>query len=583
MTSPPGTAPAGHPWSHDVPATGMPRRPRRRGRPGPVADPAPGRRPRPGTRGPRVPGRPGPGGEVPGSGPGWSHDRPAAGPPGCGTAGASRPSPQPGMSAADPGRAPYGPGGYPPGYPAPPGPGNASPARPTFLARPRARSGSARPGRRTRSQRTRSRPRPGQRMRRPRAASPGGTAAPGPGFGPGYAARHGHAPGPGNAPARVPIWSRTGPRLFPRPRDLRPAPGYPSPGPGSWLPVWPSVMLPVPVMAVRQAPPRGPVSGLRHLLASRRTRHRGITRAVPRRPGPDRACHPATTRRAASPCLPGRAVVGPLRLASTQLPIHLVRAPAAGLGATRPVPAVRRLATVPLDTPVPATRRQIPVRPATARPVTAGQAMPGRPADSASFDGGYAPVIRAEDLPTPTVGPARPPGSGRRAESPGPSSGEPADASPPDVYVYREDEDPVARSSEGNAAYWYDDVGNETAPAPDAGTRGPFEPLVSSSDPPLPPAPPRPLPNRPDLTAPRTRDRSRPQAGADQGPVPDRPGDRGGERRQALRPSPGPAARADQRAISGSPAHPAGRRSSAGAAPPPPPEGAEVAAEPPGW
>ncbi|MFY9932434.1 MAG: hypothetical protein WAK82_30985, partial [Streptosporangiaceae bacterium] len=74
-----------------------------------------------------------------------------------------------------------------------------------------------------------------------------------------------------------------------------------------------------------------------------------------------------------------RAVPGPLRLASTQLPIRPVRAPAAGVGVTRAVPAVRRLAMVLLDTPLADTRRQVPVRPATASPVAAGQVRPGRP------------------------------------------------------------------------------------------------------------------------------------------------------------------------------------------------------------
>ena len=186
-------------------------------------------------------------------------------------------------------------------------------------------------------------------------------------------------------------------------------------------------------------------------------------------------------------------------------------------------------------------------------------------------------MIRAEDLPTPTVGPVRPPG--RRAESPA-SSGEPADASPPDVYVYREGEDPVARSGEGNAAYWYDDLGNETAPAPDTGTRGPFEPLVSSSE----------LPG-----ATRSAEPAGPDRPADPEPAQERKleqikdlyltaqaiGEENvdkhfdhllAQQRELI---------SDYFRQSGAPGRPA---PSAGAAPPPtPPEEAEVAAEPPAW
>ncbi len=190
-------------------------------------------------------------------------------------------------------------------------------------------------------------------------------------------------------------------------------------------------------------------------------------------------------------------------------------------------------------------------------------------------------MIRAEDLPTPTVGPARPPGSGRRAES----QAQPANSSEsePDVYVYREDGGPAARSSEGNAAYWYDDVGTENTPAPDAGTRGPFEPLVSSSDP----------PHTAGSAAPAAEPAG-PGSPEDPEPAPDRKleqikdlyltaqaiGEENVDKHfdHLL---------AQQRELiseffrqSGTPGRPA---SSAGAAPPTPPEGAEVAAEPPAW
>jgi len=113
-----------------------------------------------------------------------------------------------------------------------------------------------------------------------------------------------------------------------------------------------------------------------------------------------------------------------------------------------------------------------------------------RPADeTAPFDGGYAKVIRASDHPGRPPGRARPPGFGRPAE-PIPPAGAPAG-----VYVYRDTGDQPggpAASGQGpggnDAAYWYDLPGSAAGPAapPQSGeeARGPFEPLVSSSDPP---------------------------------------------------------------------------------------------------
>jgi hypothetical protein len=88
-------------------------------------------------------------------------------------------------------------------------------------------------------------------------------------------------------------------------------------------------------------------------------------------------------------------------------------------------------------------------------------------------------VIRAEDVPTPTAGPARPPRHGRPEES----QGRPGDESAAGVYVYRENDERASRPAD-DAAYWYDDLAAAPAPAPETGTRGPFEPLISSSDPP---------------------------------------------------------------------------------------------------
>jgi hypothetical protein len=108
--------------------------------------------------------------------------------------------------------------------------------------------------------------------------------------------------------------------------------------------------------------------------------------------------------------------------------------------------------------------------------------------DDAPFDGGYAKVIRASDHPVRPAGRARPPGFGRPAE-PTP----PAEA-PVGVYVYRDTGDqpggpvPTGQGPGGDeAAYWYDLPGSAAGPdepQPGEDARGPFEPLVSSSDPP---------------------------------------------------------------------------------------------------
>ena len=109
--------------------------------------------------------------------------------------------------------------------------------------------------------------------------------------------------------------------------------------------------------------------------------------------------------------------------------------------------------------------------------------------DGVPFDGGYAKVIRASDHPVRPAGRARPPGFGRPAE-PAPPAG-----APDGVYVYRDIGDqPGGPAATGpgpggnDAAYWYDLPGSATGPGaptqPGEEARGPFEPLVSSSDPP---------------------------------------------------------------------------------------------------
>jgi hypothetical protein len=105
-------------------------------------------------------------------------------------------------------------------------------------------------------------------------------------------------------------------------------------------------------------------------------------------------------------------------------------------------------------------------------------------------------VIRATDVPVRPVGPARPaaagrpPGSGRPAGAGRPpGSGRPAAPGPPapsDVFVYREPDPAAEARQQQDAAYWYDLPVEEREPAapPVQEVRGPFEPLVSSSDPP---------------------------------------------------------------------------------------------------
>jgi hypothetical protein len=51
------------------------------------------------------------------------------------------------------------------------------------------------------------------------------------------------------------------------------------------------------------------------------------------------------------------------------------------------------------------------------------------------------------------------------------------------VYVYRDTSDEPAAPAGRDASYWYDLSGTESAPVTEE-ARGPFEPLVSSNDPP---------------------------------------------------------------------------------------------------
>jgi hypothetical protein len=125
----------------------------------------------------------------------------------------------------------------------------------------------------------------------------------------------------------------------------------------------------------------------------------------------------------------------------------------------------------------PAGQRSAP--PGASRPGTPGPAGAG-----GTFDGGYARVIRPTDHLIPPAG--RPqPNPGRPADPARPaSSARPADQ---DVYVYRDVSDPAPKSSArqpaaDDAAYWYDLLAEDPVPQREE-TRGPFEPLLSSSTP----------------------------------------------------------------------------------------------------
>jgi hypothetical protein len=116
------------------------------------------------------------------------------------------------------------------------------------------------------------------------------------------------------------------------------------------------------------------------------------------------------------------------------------------------------------------------------------------------FDGGYAPVIRATDIPVRQPGRGRhashgtpgTPGSYRAPGNPARARSRPEDGTPADVFIYREPDPEADAREEHEAAYWYDLAAAEREPAapPVSEIRGPFEPLVSSGGPPPDQAPP---------------------------------------------------------------------------------------------
>ena len=138
-----------------------------------------------------------------------------------------------------------------------------------------------------------------------------------------------------------------------------------------------------------------------------------------------------------------------------------------------------------------------------------GPAVPAGPAGPAEapdqFDGGYAYVIRPSDNPVRSASPVRPPSFDRPADQARPADparssesvrpADPARSSVSDVYVYRDTgdqpDDPAPAApgpDEHDASYWYDlpgtSAGGDTTARVPQETRGPFEPLVSSADPP---------------------------------------------------------------------------------------------------
>ena len=117
----------------------------------------------------------------------------------------------------------------------------------------------------------------------------------------------------------------------------------------------------------------------------------------------------------------------------------------------------------------------------TAPPGAPGPGAPGVPGGPGPVGpGGYAQVIRPTDRPVPPAGRSQP------------NPGRPADPTPrpadQDVYVYRDVSDPAPKPpaqpqpAADDAAYWYDLLAEDPVPRHEE-TRGPFEPLLSSSAP----------------------------------------------------------------------------------------------------
>ena len=125
---------------------------------------------------------------------------------------------------------------------------------------------------------------------------------------------------------------------------------------------------------------------------------------------------------------------------------------------------------------------------------------------SKQFEGGYAYVIRAADNPVRPASPTRQANPAQSANAARPAGSGPtvdhADVDA-DLYVDRDTSEPsgppAAAATEPGAderdtSYWYDLSGEDSAPV-SAETRGPFEPLVSSSRLPSDPAYPAPPPS----------------------------------------------------------------------------------------
>ena len=131
-----------------------------------------------------------------------------------------------------------------------------------------------------------------------------------------------------------------------------------------------------------------------------------------------------------------------------------------------------------------------PPRPGSSGPGGA-PGFSGPTESSRQFDGGYAYVIRAADNPVRPATHAQP-------ANPAQPAGSRTAVDDADVYVYRDTSEPSGSPEPGaderDTSYWYDLSEDDSAPVLTE-TRGPFEPLMSSSRPPSDPAHAEPPPS----------------------------------------------------------------------------------------
>jgi len=294
------------------------------------------------------------------------------------------------------------------------------------------------------------------------------------GMNPGGPGRVPHGQGDGQVPPGPP---RNRMRFHEAPRPGQPMPPREPMSPGSGVP--PREAMPLrEAMPPREAtPPRGPAP----------PRGPGWPREAPR-PGQSMPARDGIPSRAGMPH------AGPMRPGGPTPP----REPVNPL---RPGPSAQGAGSGP------GCRSGGPGHDAPGGPPRHGTAGPSRapgpsgapepPGFSGQFDGGYAYVIRAADNPVRPASHVRAgdpahPATPAYPASPGPEG---QDA---EVYVYRDTSESSGHpavaatepaADEPDASYWYDLSGEDNVPVP-AETRGPFEPLVSSSRPPSDPGPP---------------------------------------------------------------------------------------------